>query len=72
MALSGAFLAFFKPEYASVVGGLLTAYLVATSWMAARCRTGQGVWFDVLAITWAGTTAGLAWVWGVRAGREPG
>lgn len=72
MALSGAFLAFFKPEYASVVGGLLTAYLVATSWMAARFRTGYRVWFDVLAIAWAGTTAGLAWVWGVRAGREPG
>ena len=68
MALTGAYLAWFKPEYISVIAGLLTAYLVATSWTTARRSERTVRIFDSVALAWAGATTGLAFYWGMKAG----
>ena len=67
MALTGAYLAWFKPEYISVIAGLLTAYWVATSWTTARRSERTVRFFDAPALVWAGVTAGLAIHWGMNA-----
>ena len=41
MSLAGAYLAYFKPEMISVLNGLLTFYLVATSWATVKREAGK-------------------------------
>ena len=41
MSAGGTYLAYFKPEMISVLNGLLTFYLVATSWVTVKRQEGQ-------------------------------
>ena len=72
MSASGAFLAFTatRPETTNVLMGLLTFYLVATSWRTARrteTRTGPFDWTALLLVS--GVVAGLAtYGWRTAAG----
>lgn len=50
MTLTGAVIAAFKPERATAVIGLITCYLVATSWWTARHRDGKAGRFEVAAL----------------------
>ena len=67
MALTGAYLAYFKPEFVSVIAGLLTAYLVATSWSTARRPAQTSKAFDIVALAVAAATTALAVYWGWQA-----
>ncbi len=49
MALFSVYLAYYKPETISVLNGLLTMYLVATGWVAARYARDESQLFDRLA-----------------------
>jgi hypothetical protein len=46
MGSTGAVIAFAKPERGTAMIGILTCYLVATSWMAARRRDGRAGTFE--------------------------
>lgn len=50
MTLTGAVIAAFKPERGTAVIGLITCYLVATSWWTARHRDGKAGRFEVAAL----------------------
>jgi hypothetical protein len=50
LGASGAYLAFMKSEMDNVIGGVLTIYLVPTSWMTAGRRDGQTGTFDWVAL----------------------
>jgi len=50
MAGTGAVIAALKPERISAVVGVLTCYLVATSWMTARRRDGRAGRFELVAL----------------------
>lgn len=47
MTLTGAVIAAFKPERATAVIGILTCYLVVTSWWTARHRDGKAGRFEI-------------------------
>lgn len=47
MAGTGSIIAFAKPERGTAMIGILTCYLVATSWMTARRRDGRAGGFEV-------------------------
>ena len=55
LAATGAYIAFLKSQTGNILGGLLTFYMVATAWRAARHRDRQTGIFD-----WIAMTAGLA------------
>ena len=55
LAASGVCLALLKSQMGNVFGGLLTLYLVATAWTAARSANGRSGVFD-----WAASAFGLA------------
>ena len=59
MAGTGAIIAFAKPERGTAMIGILTCYLVATSWMAARRKDGRAGGFEIagLAVALACATA---------------
>src|SRR6266403_645116 len=64
MSAAGAYIAaFIKPNNGNVMGGVLTFYLVATGWMAARRRERIAGIFDwnALLIVLAVAGAGLTW-----------
>lgn len=50
LALTGAVMAALKPERATAVIGILTAYLVATAWWSARRRDGLAGRFEICAL----------------------
>lgn len=50
MALAGIYIAIMLPMAISVMGGVITIYLVATSWMAARREDGVVSHYDYLAL----------------------
>ena len=50
MTLTGALIAALKPERATAVIGIITCYLVATSWWTARHRDGKAGRFEVAAL----------------------
>ena len=50
MTLTGALIAAFKPERATAVIGLITCYLVATSWWTARHCEGKAGRFELVAL----------------------
>jgi uncharacterized membrane protein len=53
MAVTGIYIAIMLPMAISVMGGVITIYLVATSWMAARREDGVIKYHDYLALTLA-------------------
>lgn len=67
MASTAAYIAaFVHPIAINVVVGLLTLYLVATGWRAAKNRDGRMGRFDRAAMIWAGLTGILGVSFGVR------
>jgi uncharacterized membrane protein len=50
MTLTGSVIAALKPERATAVIGIITCYLVATSWRAARRRDGKAGMFEAAAL----------------------
>ena len=68
MSAAGAYLAaFIKPNIGNVVGGILTFYLVATAWVAARRREHKVGLFDWTALTLVSTLATADFVFGLQA-----
>jgi uncharacterized membrane protein len=63
LAMSGSaayMAAFLKPSHANLLAGLLTFYLVATAWWAAKRRDGGMGAFDAAALGWALALAATA------------
>lgn len=68
MSASGAYMsAFVKPVMINVVVGLLTFYLVATAWWAAKRRDGGTGIFDVGALGFALTVGAASLTFGLQA-----
>ena len=72
MSAAGAYMAaFIKPNNGNVMGGVLTFYLVATGWMAARRRERKVSIFDLSALLIALAVAGAGMTWGFQAANSP-
>ncbi len=67
LSITGATIAAFIPGRLSVVSGILTGYLVATSWAAARRRDGRTGNFEIIALLVAGGCAGADLTFGLQA-----
>jgi len=50
LAATGTFIAYTKSQPGNILGGLLTLYMIATAWMAARRRNVQTGIFDWVAL----------------------
>jgi hypothetical protein len=71
MSAAGAYMAaFLKPNNGNVMGGVLTFYLVATGWMAARRRDREVGIFDLSALLVALAIGAAAVTWGLEAARS--
>ena len=62
LAATGVWLALLKSQMGNLFGGLLTLYLVATAWTAARSANGRSGLFDWVAMT-LGFIVGVAISW---------
>lgn len=72
MSAAGAYMAaFIKPNNGNVMGGILTFYLVATGWAAARRRDRKVGIFDLSALLIALAVAGAGMTWGFQAASSP-
>lgn len=71
MGGTGAIIAFAKPERGTAVIGILTCYLVATSWTAARRRDGRAGSFEVAGLVVALACAAAMLAIGLLGLREP-
>ncbi len=71
MAGTGAVIAAVKPERGTAVIGLLTCYLVATAWTAARRRDGRAGTADIAGLAVALACAGAMLVFGLLASASP-
>lgn len=71
MASTGAYLAAFKPERISVVGGILTCYLVATAWATGRHRDGKAGRFELVGLVAALAIAAAFVMFGRQAAGMP-
>lgn len=71
MAGSGAAIAAFLPERGTAVIGVLTCYLVATSWVTARRRDGRAGRFELGGLVVATATAGALLLFGLQALASP-
>jgi uncharacterized membrane protein len=72
MAAIGAAVSPLLPQRANVVPGMLTFYLVASSWLTIRPRGGLTRAGEILALLFAAATAGVGLVFGNRAAAAPG
>ncbi len=66
MTASGIVLGVLMPSYLATLLGILTIYLVLTSWVSARSKTMQVGWFDYLAVV----SMALTCAWGISLGAE--
>ena len=71
MTTTGSLLAAFRPERATAVIGLLTLYLVATSWMAARRRDGTAAGFEFAGFIFVAACAAAFMIMGAAASASP-
>jgi len=72
MSAAGAYIAeFIKPNIGNVMGGLLTFYLVATGWMAARRRERRVGAFDFGALLLVALLGTAELTFGVQAAASP-
>src|SRR5947209_3285201 len=72
MSASGSYIAaFLKPNSGNVVGGLLTFYLVATAWMAAKRRERKVSLFDWSALFVVFTIGATDVTFGLQAATSP-
>ena len=72
MAGSGAAMAAMKPERGTAVIGLLTCYLVATSWRTARHRAGTAGGWELASLAGALGLFGAMLLFALQAGANPG
>src|SRR5438552_8126425 len=71
MSAAGSYMAaFIKPNNGNIMGGVLTFYLVATGWMAARRRERRVGIFDLSALLVALAIGAAAVTWGLEAARS--
>jgi hypothetical protein len=71
MSAAGAFMAFTRSEPSNIFGGLLTFYLVATSWVTARRRDRETNAFDLVALLAASTLGAFILTFGIEAAISP-
>lgn len=71
MAGTGSLMAGLKPERGTAVIGLLTAYLVVTSWMTARRRSGEAGRFELYGLAVALGICALMLAFGLMASASP-
>jgi uncharacterized membrane protein len=71
MSAAGAYMAFMKSEMNNVFGGLLTFYLVATSWVTARRRDRVTHTFDLGALLVASALGACILPYGIEAATSP-
>jgi hypothetical protein len=71
MSTAGACLAFMKSETNNVFGGLLTFYLVATSWVTARRRERETSAFDLGAFVVSSALGAFILTYGIEAATSP-
>jgi uncharacterized membrane protein len=71
MTVSGAIIAGLKPERGTAVVGLLTAYLVVTSWVTARRRSGVAGRFELGAFAFASACAIAQLSFGIQGLNSP-
>jgi hypothetical protein len=71
LAGTGVILALMKSQAGNVVGGTLTLYLVATSWMTARRRERRTDFWDWIALAAGLGVAAFASTYGIAALRNP-
>jgi hypothetical protein len=67
MAASGALIAYLMPVMLSVVGSVLTLYLLATAWAIVAHGTGRPGWFEVGALVVALALGAGSLMWGFEA-----
>ena len=71
LGASGTYLALMKSQITNVLGGVLTFYLVATAWTAARSKSGRSGIFDWIALL-LGLAVGAAEItFGLQAALSP-
>jgi uncharacterized membrane protein len=70
MAVFAVYLAFLKSQVSNVIGGVLTFYLVATGWAAARRKDGETSAFDWVALAFAVLVGALQVDFGIEAARS--
>ncbi|HWW61031.1 MAG TPA: hypothetical protein VN181_06670 [Thermoanaerobaculia bacterium] len=58
---------FLRPNHANAMGSVLTLYLVATAWVAAKRRDGKTGMFDIGALVFVLALATAGAIWGVQA-----
>jgi hypothetical protein len=71
MAAAGVYLAFAKSKPGDVLGGALTLYLVATSWITAKRRNGKPGLFDWCALLAVFTLTSVTATWAAQAAKSP-
>lgn len=71
MAAAGVTLAVMKFQPGNILGGALTMYLVATSWMTAKRKYGGASIFDWSAFLLVFLLAGIELRWGIQAAMSP-
>jgi hypothetical protein len=67
LSASGVYLAFMKSQPGNILGGTLTFYLVATSWLTARRRSGAPGLFDWGALLLVSAVAAFDVTYGIEA-----
>lgn len=72
MSSSAAYIAeFMRPNKANFLVAILTFYLVATAWVAARRRDGKPGLFDRVALLVILADGVGGWIWGLQAANSP-
>jgi len=71
LTTTGAAIAAVQPERGTTIIGILTCYLVVTSWMTARRRDGEAGRFELLALAVALACAAIMFAFGVQAVNSP-
>jgi hypothetical protein len=61
LAVTGTYIAYTKSQPGNILGGLMTLYMIATAWMAARRRDLQTGIFDWVGLLFA-LSVGTAWI----------
>jgi len=67
LGATGAYIAYTKSQPGNIIGGLLTLYMIATAWMAARRRDVRTGIFDWVALPFALCVGTACIVYGVKA-----
>ncbi len=67
LAATGAYIAYTKSQPGNILGGLLTLYMIATAWMAARRRDVRTGIFDLVALLVALTVGTACITYGFKA-----